>query len=196
MLENSHPVDLGQPARLDLKPYTGELPLGSLVVGVDNIHHDVYLSPQVDRADAHVSAGIAPPGHQPYLRRTEQPGQGTAPGQGTVKGPSKGPKGPEHGAWKRQLLELLQASLTNAKYGKKIENDLLLRVAVVKFLSQEIGNQFSNLMLEAKEWIRNRGEYYERSEQAHVMKARLAELQAEPAQHFLRGWPARLPGPG
>ncbi len=30
---------------MNLRPYTAELPLGSLVVGVDNIHHDVYLSP-------------------------------------------------------------------------------------------------------------------------------------------------------
>ncbi len=82
-------------------------------------------------------------------------------------------------AWKRQLLELLQASLTRAKYEKKIELDLLLRVALIQFLTQEISNQFSTLLLEAKEWIRNRGEYFERSEQAHVMKARLAELQAD-----------------
>ena len=52
------------------------------------------------------------------------------------------------------------------------------RVALIKFLTQEIGAQFANLLLEAKEWIRSRGEYFERSEQAHVMKARLAELQA------------------
>jgi hypothetical protein len=178
MLENSHPVDLGQPARLDLKPYTGELPLGSLVVGVDNIHHDVYLSPKwTEQTRTYLLELLRQVTNLTSIAQNN-PVKEPRPARGTVKGPSKGPKGPEHGAWKRQLLELLQASLTNAKYGKKIENDLLLRVAVVKFLSQEIGNQFSNLLLEAKEWIRNRGEYYERSEQAHVMKARLAELQA------------------
>ena len=30
---------------MDLRTYAAELPLGSLTVGVDNIHHDVYLSP-------------------------------------------------------------------------------------------------------------------------------------------------------
>ena len=74
---------------------------------------------------------------------------------------------------------MLQASLTRAKYEKKIELDLLLRVSLIKFLTQEIGTQFATLLLEAKEWIRSRGEYFERSEQAHVMKARLAELQAD-----------------
>ena len=33
-------------ARVNLKPYTAELSLGSLAVGVDNIHHDVFLSPK------------------------------------------------------------------------------------------------------------------------------------------------------
>ncbi len=31
-------------ARVNLQSYQAVLPLGSLVVGVDNIHHDVYLS--------------------------------------------------------------------------------------------------------------------------------------------------------
>ncbi len=35
-----------QPAPVNLKVYAAELPLGSLAVGVDNIHHDVYLSPK------------------------------------------------------------------------------------------------------------------------------------------------------
>src|SRR5256712_6445950 len=48
------------------------------------------------------------------------------------------------------------------------------------FLSfeDEVGNQFANLILEGKEWIRKRGEHFERSQQAHVIKARLSELQS------------------
>ena len=45
-------------------------------------------------------------------------------------------------------------------------------------MTLEIGNQFSNLILEGKEWIRQRGEHFERSQQAHVIKARLSELQS------------------
>ena len=88
-------------------------------------------------------------------------------------------KAPDTGAWKRQLLELLQEGLTRAKYQKKIEIDLLLRVALIKHLTQEISSQFSHLMLEAKESIRNRGAHFEHSEAGHVFKARLADLQAE-----------------
>ncbi len=151
---------------MNLRPYTAELPLGSLVVGVDNIHHDVYLSPQWSEQTRHYLIElIRQMTNLTYMAQTEH------------RRPKA--KGPEPVAWKRQLLELLQASLTRAKYEKKIELDLLLRVALIQFLTQEINNQFSSLLLEAKAWIRNRGEYFERSEQAHVMKARLAELQAD-----------------
>jgi len=73
----------------------------------------------------------------------------------------------------------LHAGLQQAKYEKNIEVDLLLRVALTKYLTQEIGTQFANLLLEAKEWIRGRGEHFDRSGHAHVVKARLAELQAD-----------------
>ena len=153
----------GNPARVDLRTYAAELPLGTLTVGVDNIHHDVYLSPAwTEQTRTYLLEFIRQVANLNYSVR---------------KGP-KPPKGPETGAWKRQTLELLQASLTRAKYEKKVELDLLLRVAVLKFLTQEIAAQFASSLLEAKEWIRTRGEYFERSEQAHVMKARLAELQA------------------
>ena len=153
----------GNFARLELKTYAAELPLGTLTVGVDNIHHDVYLSPTwTEHTRLYLLEFIRQAANLNYAVR---------------KG-SRPPKGPETGAWKRQTLELLQASLTRAKYEKKIELDLLFRVALLKFLTQEIGAQFASLLLEAKEWIRSRGEYFERSEQAHIMKSRLAELQA------------------
>jgi hypothetical protein len=149
-------------SRVDLKAYAAELPLGALTVGVDNIHHDVYLSPSwTEQTRVYLLEFIRQAANLNYSAR-----KGGRP-----------PKGPETGAWKRQTLELLQASLTRAKYEKKIELDLLFRVAMQKFLTQEIGAQFASLLLEAKEWIRSRGEYFERSEQAHVMKARLADLQ-------------------
>jgi class 3 adenylate cyclase len=159
----------GNLARVDLKTYAAELPLGTLTVGVDNIHHDVYLSPAwTEQTRTYLLE---------FVRQVANLNYSAPKGPKAPKG-SKGPKGPETGAWKRQTLELLQASLTRAKYEKKVELDLLLRVSVLKFLTQEIAAQFAHSLLEAKEWIRTRGEYFERSEQAHVMKARLAELQA------------------
>src|SRR4029077_2665943 len=150
-------------ARVDLKTYAAELPLTALTVGVDNIHHDVCLSPAwTEQTRAYLLEFIRQAANLTYAVR---------------KG-AKPPKGPETGAWKRQTLELMQASLTRAKYEKKVELDLLFRVTLLKFLTQEIAAQFATLLLEAKEWIRTRGQYFERSEQAHVMKAHLADLQA------------------
>ncbi|MGH9724985.1 MAG: hypothetical protein ACRD41_07965, partial [Candidatus Acidiferrales bacterium] len=34
------------PARMKLEPYTAEIRLSKLNLGVDNIHYDVYLSPK------------------------------------------------------------------------------------------------------------------------------------------------------
>jgi hypothetical protein len=153
----------GNFARVDLKTYAAELPLTSLTVGVDNIHHDVCLSPAwTEQTRAYLLEFIRQAANLNY----------------SVRKGAKPPKGPETGAWKRQTLELMQASLTRAKYEKKVELDLLFRLTLLKFLTQEIAAQFANLLLEAKEWIRTRGEYFERSEQAHVMKAHLADLQA------------------
>src|SRR5215467_11399259 len=87
-------------------------------------------------------------------------------------------RGPDSVAFRKLLSELLQSSLTQAKYHKNIEIDLLFRLSLLKFLTLEIGNQFANIILEGKEWIRQRGEHFERSQQAHVIKARLSELQA------------------
>jgi hypothetical protein len=157
------------PARINLKPYTAELTLGSLAVGVDNIHHDVFLSPRfIETSSAYLLEFIRQSTQLAFLAQTDR----------------RAVRPLEPGAWKKQLSDLLQAALTRAKYDKNIEIDVLARVAIVKFLTQEIATQFANLVLEGKEWIRSRGEYFERSEQAHVMKARLAELQASRRNTF------------
>src|SRR5260370_75434 len=73
---------------------------------------------------------------------------------------------------------MVQSGVTQAQYQKNIEIDVLFRLGLLKFLTQELTNQFANLILEGKEWIRQCGEYVERSQQAHVIKARLSELQS------------------
>ena len=37
-------------ARIELKSYNLTIPMGSLAIGVDNIHHDVFLSPKFVQA--------------------------------------------------------------------------------------------------------------------------------------------------
>ena len=83
----------GPPARVDLKAYEAELPLGSLVVGVDNIHHDVYLStPFCEQTRTYLLELIRQTANITYA----------------VHKDSRPPKGPETGAWKKQLFSKLR----------------------------------------------------------------------------------------
>jgi hypothetical protein len=179
MPERTSMLSTGTPARVNLKPYSAELPLGSLAVGVDNIHHDVFLSPTFAEAtEAYLLEFIRQIANLPFLSQTDRM-QAERRQSGRREADRKVPRAPESASWKRQLSDLLHAGLQKSKYEKNIEIDLLLRVTLLKYLTQEIGTQFANLLLEAKEWIRGRGEHFDRTEQAHVIKARLAELQAD-----------------
>jgi hypothetical protein len=150
-------------ARIDLKSYHVTLPLGSLAIGVDNIHHDVFLSPKfVQGAREYLFELIRQNTISTYFSGVEL----------------RSTKGPDGVAFRKLLSDFLQSALTQAKYQKNIEIDVLFRLALLKFLTEEIGNQFANLILEGKEWVRQRGEHFERSQQAHVIKARLSELQS------------------
>jgi hypothetical protein len=150
-------------ARTELKSYSVTLPMGSLAIGVDNIHHDVFLSPKFVQAARDYLFDVI----RQHTSSTYLPGIELRP-----------TRGPDSSAFRKLLSELLQTSLTQAKYHKNIEIDVLFRLGLLKFLTFEIGNQFANLILEGKEWIRKRGEHFERSQQAHVIKARLSELQS------------------
>ena len=174
----------GTPARVNLTPYSADLPLGTLTVGVDNIHHDVFLSPTfVETTETYLLEYIRQTANLPFLSRTDR-----SPTERRLASrydnDKKGTRAPEVTPWKKQLSDLLHAGLQKAKFEKNIEIDLLLRAALVKYLTQEIGNQFANLLLEAKEWIRARGAHFDQTEQAHVIRARLAELQADRRNQF------------
>jgi hypothetical protein len=150
-------------ARPELKSYNVTIPMGSLAIGVDNIHHDVFLSPKFVQGAREYLFDVI----RQYTSTTYLPGIEL-----------RATRGPDSVAFRKLLSEVMQSALTQAKYHKNIEIDLLFRLALLKFLTFEIGNQFANLILEGKEWIRKRGEHFERSQQAHVIKARLSELQS------------------
>ena len=174
----------GVPEQLNLKAYSADLPLGTLAVGVDNIHHDVFLSPSfVEQTAAYLLEFVRQTVNLPFLTQTDR-SQSDRRLVVRREADRKAVRPPEASAWKRLLSDLLHGGLQQAKYEKNIEIDLLLRASLVKFLTQEIGTQFANLLLEAKEWIRNRGTHFDHTEQAHVLKARLAELQADRRKIF------------
>jgi hypothetical protein len=156
-------LSLTEEVRPELKSYNVTIPMGSLAIGVDNIHHDVFLSPRfVQGAREYLFDVIRQHTSTTYLPGIEL----------------RATRGPDSVAFRKLLSEVMQSALTQAKHHKNIEIDLLFRLALLKFLTFEIGNQFANLILEGKEWIRKRGEHFERSQQAHVIKARLSELQS------------------
>ncbi|HEY2460144.1 MAG TPA: hypothetical protein VGI16_05025 [Candidatus Acidoferrum sp.] len=150
-------------ARIELKSYNVTIPMGSLAIGVDNIHHDVFLSPKFVQASRdYLFDVIRQKTKAKYFAGIEL----------------RPVKSPDSAAFRKLLTDFLQSALTQAKYHKNIEIDLVFRLALLKFLTFEIGNQFANLILEGKEWVRQRGEQFERSQQAHVIKAKLSELQS------------------
>jgi hypothetical protein len=151
------------PNRSALKAYNVTLPMGSLAIGVDNIRHDVFLSPKfVQIARDYLFDLIRQNASNSHLAGIE----------------FRSSKPADSSAFRKVLADLLRNSLTTAKHQKNMEIDLLFRLAILKFLTSELQNQFANVILDGKEYIRKRGEYFERSQQAHVMKSRLTEMQS------------------
>jgi hypothetical protein len=149
--------------RIELKRYNTTIPMGSLAIGVDNIHHDVFLSPRfVQAAREYLFDLIRHHTRGSYVAGTEL----------------RAVKGPDHTTFRKLLTEFMQSAVTQSKYHKNIEIDLVFRLALLKFLTLEITNQFANLVLEGKEWIRQRGEHFDRSQEAHLIKTKPSELQS------------------
>jgi hypothetical protein len=154
---------VAQMNRNTLKSYNVTLPMSSLAIGVDNIHHDVFLSPKfVQAARDYLFELIRQNASNTYLSGVE----------------FRSNKPADSSVFRKLLADLLRNSLTTAKHQKNIEIDLLFRLTILKFMIGELQNQFANVILDGKEYIRKRGEYFERGQQAHVIKARLSEMQS------------------
>src|SRR5579863_3267213 len=125
--------------------------LEGLTVGVDNLRHDVVLSPRfVEAVRAHVMRLIVRHGELEGLLATEAPQPSQGPSwlrnaaavatRGLVRGT------PDPSDWKTLLAEILVASLNRAKKEEKISVDLLARLAVTKFLRTEMNQQFPQVL--------------------------------------------------
>jgi hypothetical protein len=164
MSETNIAPSFAHPARMKLESYNAEIRLDGLTLGVDNIHYDVYLSPRFIEFTQKYLLDL--------LRQTIN--------VSIFYGKDRKPAGsPEHSAFRRLLTEVLQESLKRAKYRQSIQTDILHQLAILKFITIELSNQFSSILVECKDWIRGRGELFEHSEQAHVMRAKIAEIQGD-----------------
>jgi hypothetical protein len=161
------PLTVAHPGRMKLEPYAAEIRLTNLSVGLDNIHYDVFLSPRFVESTRRYLLDLIRQTVNINLLYKQEWDRKRRPGQ------------PEHAAFRKLLTEILQASLTRAKFLQSIETDILHHLALLKFFAQELSNQFSSILVECKDWIRGRGELFEHSEQAHVMRSKISELQAD-----------------
>ena len=140
----------GAPGKLALPEMISAAPsiaLEGLAVGVDNLRHDVALSPRlVEAARAHVMRLIVRHGELEGLLAAETPLRNQAPSwirSGAVA-PTR--SSAEKSDWKPLLAELHLTALNRAKREENVSVDLLARLAVVKFLRAEMNQQFAQVL--------------------------------------------------
>ncbi|HXZ41137.1 MAG TPA: hypothetical protein VEG68_10385 [Terriglobales bacterium] len=127
-----------------LTSYTPSLSLQGLQVGVDNLRHDVYLSPRfVEQARLHISRLVIRHGD------LEGPLGAAAPmktrNQFIQSKLSAKPQA-EPADLKTLLTELHVAALNSAKTEENPVLDLLARAAIIKFLRLELNLQFAQVL--------------------------------------------------
>src|SRR6204780_2500450 len=175
-----------EPDKLALPELVAAVPsiaLEGLAVGVDNLRHDVALSPRfVDAARAQITRLIVRHGELEGLLAAEAPQKSEGPSwmrkaaEGSTRAPVRAAADPAD--WKQLLTELHLAALNRAKKEEKISVDLLACLAVTKFLRTEMNQLFPQVLercrvlLKAYEGIRQgKGvEYRERVAAFQVRK--------------------------
>ena len=160
-----------------LASYAPSLSLEGLSVGIDNLRHDVHLSPKfTETARAHVARLIARHGDVEGLLAAEAPAAvprtaflnklTTVLKPGTKNDPAD---------FKSLLTELHVAALNRAKAENSVTIDLLARLAVVKFLRLELNSQFAQVLERCRMMLKN----YEglRQQKALEYRERVASFQ-------------------
>ncbi len=172
-------VNLAEQAQL-LK-LSGDIPdlfLTGLLVGVDNVRTDVYLSPKfADFARQHLSKLLVKYGNVEDLARDEGvvPGPSAQPrslfaggAPPSVMKPGGPPQKPvEPADFKKSLTDLYTSGLNRAKTEGNPSLDLLARVAILKFMRAESLAQFSQIL----ERCRTKLKQYDGPRQANPAKA-------------------------
>src|ERR1700735_2511333 len=106
MVELRTAVPTAHPARRKPEPSSAEIRLGTLTVGVDNIHYDVFLSSRFhDFSKKYLGDLVRQAVNINLFYGKDRKQSGT----------------PEHAAFRKLLTEILQESLTRAKFAKSIE---------------------------------------------------------------------------
>src|SRR5215469_16415646 len=139
--------------QLSLLSYVPSIALENLVAGIDNIRHDVFLSPKFSEVGrVHVFRLIVKHGNVEDLAAEDipPPRQVVRP-VSRLGGPLQSSKNPlqpanDPGEFKRLVTELHIAALNRAKSEDNPSLDLLFRLAVLKFLRSELTSQFNQVV--------------------------------------------------
>src|SRR5215469_1341156 len=168
----------GAPEKLGLPNLAASTPfisLSGLAVGVDNLRHDVVLSPKfVEVARAQISRLIIRHGELDGWLLSEPTQSSQAPSwirTQIAKTRSKF----DPGEWKSALIELQVASLNRAKKELNLSIDLLARLAVTKFLRAEMNHQFAQVVERCRVMLK--GYDNTRQQRAHEYQERVAAFQ-------------------
>jgi class 3 adenylate cyclase len=164
-----------KPALPELAAATPSVSLEGLSLGVDNLRHDVVLSPRfIEAGRAQIARLVARQGELEGLLAAE----GTSP----TPGPSwlrnlAGKARPKYdpGEWKSLLTELQVTSLNRAKKESKPAVDILARLAVTKFLRTEMNVQFAQVLERCRVLLKTYDNM--RQQKAHEYRERLAAFQ-------------------
>ena len=135
--------------QLNLTSYYPVMTLPGLVHGVDNLRHDVYLSPKFcDEARAYIGALIVRFGDVADVLSSEKPELPPRQVFITQKNAPKSRQAPtgSPAEFKRVLAELLVQALNRAKREENLSIDLLAWLAVLKVLRAELAAQFSDVL--------------------------------------------------
>lgn len=152
-----------------LKHYAVSFELDRLQTGVDNIRHDVHLSPSLVKAARNLLIHL-------WARRTRS--QDVL----NLDWASSFPKEQKH--FQRTCATILQDGVHRAKLEGEIQVDFLVSVAVAKLVLREIEEQFETLISRYRSAIRA-FEAGRQSEEAAALRGRMAQiLQDERRLHF------------
>lgn len=155
-LQRGNPADYAR--QLSLSSYTPAITLSNLQLGVDNIRHDVWISPRLNEVARFCIAKLVAKHGQvedmvaedPVLASQQQQQQQMQRASkliGAPGGPPKAPpKPPDANDFKRLLSDLHITALNRAKAEDNVSLDLLARLAAVKFLRVEILAQYTQVL--------------------------------------------------
>jgi hypothetical protein len=180
--------------QLTLTSYEPTLVLEGLSPGIDNLRHDVFLSPRfTDAARQYIFRLIAKYGNVEDLSGEEAPA-GT-PGRLRHPAPN-GKKSPDSFAFKRLMNDLHVAALNRAKLESNVALDLLFRLATIKFLRAELLNQYAMVLQRCRARVKaydarqlggNRGmELRERFSRFQISKKTVLRRAGQELFHILR----------